>query len=487
MVRTLERHGVRHVFGIPGDHTLPIYAALGESTINHCTTRHEQGAGFMADGYARASGEPGVAIVIGGPGVTNIATAMGEAYTDGVPLLVISAEVPTTDIGAGRDHNHEMKDQHAAASAICAYSECIRCLEQIPEAIDRAFERFSIGRPQSIHLGIPIDILADYGPISIGERPTYRPIAPDSASLIHAAELLRSAQRPIILLGGGARSAQNISPTLAEALGIPVMTTWNGKDAFPNDHPLYVGGGFHLNATLEALADADVVLAVGTQLGRSDFWHAPVALNGAIIRVDIDPGQIHANMPATIGIIADARISIEALADTVGKLERPRAKDRALGLRSQIDAEVNRANSRYKPWLYAVRAGLPANGIVAIDSTLVAYCGFRYLDIPADGTWLYPSAYGTLGYALTAVERGLGLPIIVWNDRGFGTIRQGMEQRGIKPLGVDFAIPDLAALARGFGCAYASPETPTELEMAIRDTLVQSVPTVIEVDDRLAS
>src|SRR5262245_15255159 len=122
VVRSLERWGVRDVFGIPGDHTLPIYAALNRSSITHHIARHEQGAGFMADGYARASGQPGVAIVIAGPGVTNIATAMGEAYADGVPLLVLSAEMPIADIGAGRDHNHEMKDQVGAAGAICAWS-----------------------------------------------------------------------------------------------------------------------------------------------------------------------------------------------------------------------------------------------------------------------------------------------------------------------------------------------------------------------------
>ncbi|SVD76431.1 uncharacterized protein METZ01_LOCUS429285, partial [marine metagenome] len=139
VVQCLEMHGVRHIFGIPGDVTVPIYEALSQSTINHITTRHEQGAGFMADGYARASRHPGIAVVISGPGVTNISTAMGEAYTDSVPLLVFSADVSTTDFGKCADFNHEIRDQQSLAAEICAYSVRIKSIQDIPIAINNAF------------------------------------------------------------------------------------------------------------------------------------------------------------------------------------------------------------------------------------------------------------------------------------------------------------------------------------------------------------
>ena len=392
---------MRHVFGIPGDQTIPIYKALGDSTIDHCTARHEQGAGFMADGYARVSGEPGVAIVIAGPGVTNIATPMGEAYADGIPLLVISAEGPIADIGAARDHNHEMKDQLAAASAICASSERITCLTQIPEAVARAFRTLRTGRPRAMHIGIPVDILSACGPVSLAPIPTYPPAPPDPEPLRQAAELLLQANNPLLLLGGGSRRARSNSLLLAEALGAPVMTTWNAKDAFPNDHPLYVGGGFHFKAAIQALTEADVVLAVGPQLGRSDFWSGPVA-PGSVIRVDIDPGQINANVSAAVGVIGDAGTTMEALLDSLGTIDRSAAHERAARLREQIDAEADVTGARYEAWLRAVRSGLPADSIVAMGSTLVTYLGFRYLDILDGGSWLYPSAYGTLGYALPA-------------------------------------------------------------------------------------
>ena len=519
VVRSLEQHKVRYVFGIPGDHTIPIYKALAASGIRHCTTRHEQGAGFMADGFARASGEPGVAIVIGGPGVTNIATAMGEAYSDGVPLLVISAETPSGDPGAGLDHNHEMKDQRTAVSGICASSERIRSLTQIPEAIARAFQTFRSGRPRSIHTGIPVDLLSACAPVSFESPSPSQPDPPDPNLLSRAAESLGQAHNPILLLGGGSRSARPISIRFAEAWGAPVMTTWNGKDAFPNDHPLYVGGGFHFKSAIDVLATADVVLAVGTQLGRSDFWHAPVQVNGKVIRVDIDPGQINANVSAGVGLIGDAEWTLEALLDAVGTIDRPGAYEQAAQVRKRIDAEADLTGSRYKPWLNAVRVGLPTNSIVAMDSTLLTYLGFRYLDIPDGGSWLYPSAYGTLGYALpaaigarvsqpdrpaavligdggllftcsellTATELGFGLPVVVWNDQGYGCIRMGMQQRGMTPLGVDFTIPDLAALARAFGGTHVRPQTPAEMESEIQNALARSVPTLIEVDDRLAT
>ena len=161
MVRCLEQQGVRHVFGIPGDVTTPIYEALQKSDINHITTRHEQGAGFMADGYARASRKPGIAVVISGPGVTNIATAMGEAYTDSVPLLVLSADVATTSYGKHEDFNHEISDQQSLTAAICAKSIRIQSIKDIPISVNDAFEYFRIRWPQTIHIGIPTDILEE--------------------------------------------------------------------------------------------------------------------------------------------------------------------------------------------------------------------------------------------------------------------------------------------------------------------------------------
>ncbi|MEA2523206.1 MAG: acetolactate synthase large subunit, partial [Thermomicrobiales bacterium] len=516
VVRALEEQGVRHVFGIPGDHTVPIYGALGASSIRHVTVRHEQGAGFIADGYARSSGQPAVAVTIGGPGLTNIATALGEAYADGVPVLVVSADTPTSDLGAGRDYNHEMKDQRAALSAICAWSERVETHAQIPAAIDRAFAGFATGRQRAIHIGIPIDILDTPGSVTSMTPAPRTLVSPDTADVCRAAALLRSAQRPVVLLGGGARGARDAAARLASVLAAPVMTTWSGIDAFPNDHPLWVGAGFHLQAAIDALTSADVVLAVGTQLGRSDFWNGAVELTSTVIRIDLDPTQLNRNATATVGLLGDARLTLDALADEYRAPGTTDGSSRAAKMRHAIDTEADLTGIRYRPWLAAMRRGLPANAAIVADSTLVTYRGFRYLPVPAEGRWLYPNAYGTLGYALpaaigvgiaepgrpagvligdggllftcpellTASEQGLGIPVVVWNDRGYGCIREGMRERGVTPLGVDFVIPNLSALATAFGADYAAPRTPQALEATVREAVAKTTPTLIEIDDR---
>jgi thiamine pyrophosphate-dependent acetolactate synthase large subunit-like protein len=516
VVRSLEQHGVQHVFGIPGDHTIPIYAALGDSTIAHCSVRHEQGAGFMADGYARATGDPGVAIVIGGPGLTNIATALAEANADGVSVLVVSADTPRADRGAGRDHNHELPDQQAAASALCRWSERIDTIPQIPSAIARAFQVFRAGRRGSIHIGVPIDLLDETATFTIPAPEVTEPPAPDPGLIKRAADLLCDARHPLLLLGGGARFASESAVALAEAIDAPIMTSWSGADAFPNEHPLWVGGGFHLNAAREALTSADVVLAIGTQFGRSDFWNEPAHVAGKVIRVDIDPGQLDANITSSIGIVGDATLTMDALSCEIRRNRPSGAATRAQLLRDAIDEEADNGGAPYRPWLSAMRRALPDDAVIAADSTLATYLGFRYLRIPTGGAFLYPNAYGTLGYALpaaigsriaqphrpaavligdggflftcaellTAAEHGLGLPIVVWNDQGYGCIRAGMLDRGVTPLGVDFAIPHLAALAHGLGSNHIRADRPEMLEFAVRDALEQDAPTVIEVDAR---
>jgi acetolactate synthase-1/2/3 large subunit len=516
VVHALERNGVRHVFGIPGDHTLPIYRGLGESSIRHITVRHEQGAGFAADGYGRVSGRPGVAVVVTGPGVSNIATAMGEATTDSAPVLVLSAEVPRADIGAGRDHNHELRDQRALAAGVTRWSERAMDVAAIGPLIDRAFADLATGAPGAIHIGVPIDVLAETGPAEDAAPVRAERPAPDSAAIEAAARALDGAERPLVIVGGGARQAGRAIGALVQRLGAPVLATWNGKGVLGDDHPLSAGGGFHHDAALALLAEADVVLAIGTRLGRSDFWFAPPSVPGRLIRVDIDAAGLTANAAPGIPIHADASLAADALASAIRA--RPPDTERAAAARAAIDAATAVLGARHRPWLAAFREALPPETAIVADSTTVTYVGYRWLPVPAAGRWLYPSSFGTLGYALpaaigarvaepgrpaavligdggflftcpellTAAEQGLPLPVLVWNDRGFGSIRLGMQEAGMEPVGVEFAVPDLASIAAGFGARYAAPGTPAELGRVTREALRHPGPTLIEMDDHLA-
>lgn len=523
LIDCLERQGVRHVFGIPGDVTVPIYAALQRSTLNHITTRHEQGAGFMADGYYRASRKHAVVVVISGPGVTNVATAMGEAYTDSVPLLVFSADVSTNDYGKSADFNHEISDQRSLTDPICAKSIRVESIRDIPTVVNDAFEYLRTHWPRTIHIGIPTNILEESGAIEMQAVRDSIVAGPELGLIRKAATMLGSSAAPIIILGGGSYPARQIMPRLAESINAPVITTMNGKDSFPNDHPLYIGSGFHFSAIIDALNSSDVILAVGTQLGRSDFPITPVANalpqysagEKPLIRVDITPTQLEANISAELALLGDSKVIAESLFELTRKRGRSLLPRRAQGIRKDVDLEASSLGEKYRQWLYAVRESMPPNGVIAIDSTLVAYLGFPFIDIPTEGSWLYPSAFGTLGYALpaaigakfadrsrpaiaiigdggflftcteliTAVENRISLPVVVWNDHGFGTIRQGMISSGIRPLGVDFSIPDLASLAAGFGCLYDNPRSPVELGHCIRRSSKHDRPTIIEVID----
>jgi thiamine pyrophosphate-dependent acetolactate synthase large subunit-like protein len=501
--------------------TVPIYAALDNSAISHITTRHEQGAGFMADGYFRASRKPAVAIVISGPGVTNIATAMGEAYTDSVPLLVISADVSTTEYGKSADFNHEISDQASLTAPICFKSIRIQSIDDIPTVVHDSFRHFRFNWPQPIHIGIPTDILEESRHVKFPSLPQMTRVIPDANQLKKASELIRFAKAPIMILGGGSHNARHLLPKLAGLINAPVLTTMNGKDSFPNDHELYIPAGVTFDAALQALNDSDLIIAVGTQFGRSDFATISATdalprfarLEAPLIRIDITPSQLKVNMPATVELLSDSRLAVEALLADLVDVDKLSYENRADEIRTATYAEAKLTGEKYRPWLKQLRDNISDYGVIAIDSTLVAYLGFPFIDIPATGSWLYPSAFGTLGYALpaaigakiadplrpaiaiigdggflftcteliTAVENNVCLPVVVWNDHGFGTIRQGMQNRGVSPIGVDFSIPSLEHLAKGLGCRYVNPKTPSELGTFIGDSLQHLVPTIIEV------
>jgi acetolactate synthase I/II/III large subunit len=237
LIHLLEAHGVDTVFGIPGVHTVELYRGLASSKIRHVTPRHEQGAGFMADGYARASGKPGVAFVITGPGLTNTITAMGQARADSAPMLVISGVNATDTLGKGFGHLHEMPDQHGMMEKVALSSRRITQAGELPGALADAFALFASARPGPVHIEIPIDVMtlpADgLSPLLANAAPP----APEAGLIGKAAELAAKATRPLILAGGGAKSAEAALRRLAEALDAPVVLTINARGLL-HAHPL---------------------------------------------------------------------------------------------------------------------------------------------------------------------------------------------------------------------------------------------------------
>src|SRR5579863_5036146 len=316
LIEALEAAGVRRVFGIPGVHNLELYRGLEGSSLRHVTGRHEQGLGFMADGYARLSGQPGVCFTISGPGVSNITTALGQAYGDSIPLLVISSQNRRGEAGSGRGFLHELPDQRALAAAVTAASFAIAEPDELPVALAQAFARFTSARPQPVYIEIPLDLLAaDAAGLALPAPSRPAPDA-DPDALAAAGALLATARRTVVLAGGGAIRAAPELRRLVEHLGAPLVMSTNARGMLPPGHALAVPMSPSLEPVRALIAAADVVLAVGTEIGPTDYDMYSVSEfpNPAnLIRIDIEASQLTRNATPQLGLCGDAAQTLRAL------------------------------------------------------------------------------------------------------------------------------------------------------------------------------
>jgi 5-guanidino-2-oxopentanoate decarboxylase len=514
-IALLEAYGVDTVFGIPGVHTLDLYKGLGRSPIRHVLARHEQGAGFMADGYARVTGRPGVVVPITGPGITNAATAIGQAWSDSVPILMLSSENPTTDLGLGRGRLHEIMNQEAVTAPMCAFSATARRPEDVPELIHRAFATFASQRPRPVHVAIPLDVLAAPARFPIEARPLPTRPQPDDAALDRAAKLLDAAERPLIIAGGGAVGAEEPLRAIAERLGAPVLLTIAAKGMLPETHPLCLGSTLPDPSTQQLLAMSDLVLAVGTELSETESWTETLPI-GRMVRVDIDQRQIAGSAyPAEVGIVSDAAPALAGLARRLGGRNRPGGlAEKVAALRSTIDAGTRPLRRKHLTLLETVREAVPEESAIMTDMTQIAYSGNQRYPSARPRTWHHPNGFGTLGWALpaaigaklarpdlpvltvagdagilftvqelsTAADLKLPLPILLWNNDGLGQIRDDMIQRKMPEVGVTpEQNPDYQMLAAAFRCRAVEPRSLREVAEALKEALGADRPTLIEV------
>ncbi len=514
LVRLLEGYGVDIVFGIPGVHTVELYRGLPATRIRHVTPRHEQGAGFMADGYARISGKPGVCFIITGPGMTNILTAMGQAYGDSVPMLVISAVNRTEQLAMGQGRLHELRSQQAVVAGVAGFSHTVLHPGQLPEVLARAFALFASARPRPVHIEIPIDVItAPADDLPLAPRPLPVPPAPDPQAVARAARLLAEARSPLLVIGGGAVAAAAEAVMLAERLDLPVINTVNAKGVLPPGHPLYAGENMAWPPLREALRTADVVLAVGTEFGETEMYPGPEPLrfDGTLIRVDIDPEQLVRGFPAGLPIVSDAGQFLRALL-AVAAAHATDGAARAQALRDRLPPLWWPAVRTHERLLGTVQDALP-DAIMVGDSTEPVYAGNQFFRPQRPRSWFNSSTgYGTLGYALpAAVGAKLAAPdrpvvvlvgdgglqytlpelaaameaqapviVLVWNNRSYGEIKNYMQDKGIPTIGVDLFTPDLLAIARGYGCVAERARDHDHLGLLLREARGRSVTSVIE-------
>jgi 5-guanidino-2-oxopentanoate decarboxylase len=516
-MKLLSAYEVDTVFGMAGTMTVELYRGIASAGIRHVQCRNEQGASLMADGYARATGKPGVCTIIAGPGVTNAATGIAQAYCDSQPMLVLSGACATLTQGKGWGAIHELDDQAAVTAGFTAFSAMIRYPQEVPELVARAYAVFRGSRPRPVHLSLPRDIL----PLPIendwkARRAPSLPM-PDPAAIEEAVERLAQAKRPLILVGGGAVGTRKALTAIAERIGAPVLSTNAGKGILPESHSLSLGCSIVQKPSQEALAAADVVLLVGSEVSAGDHFLPTLDIPGDIIRIDIDPTELTSMYPAAVPIQGDARAAMLALES--GLSSRPSASQRPQGekrvrdiLADNVAAMTDLEKMHARVWTI-LRSVLPPDTIVMGDASQIVYTGSFAMPMEMERCWYYSGTYCSLGVALpmavgakigapnrpviavagdggimftvnelaTAVEERLALPVIVWNNDALNAIVEQMDRQQIPRIGVEPKSPDFLRLAEGLGCYGIRAASADHLVQSLRRALAADRPTLIEV------
>ena len=426
VIKLLEQYGVDTLFGIPGVHTLDFCRGLNISNIKHVQARNEQSAGFMADGYARASGRPGVALVISGPGVTNALTAIGQAYADSIPVLLLSADAESHSLGKGWGYLHEVPSLTGTTEPLTALAATAMSPEDVPELLAKAFSIFASERPRPVHIAIPIDVLAmpvesEWQAVNLPERPVA-----SAQNIATACEMLKQARKPLICVGGGAWRAGNAITLIAEKLGAAVIASTAGKGIIDDNHPLSLSAGRVRVETCDYVKSADVVLAIGTELSPVDNFACDLEFDGRLIRVDVDARKMNDLYPADLALIADAGHASDAICRGLGDDVTPRQQtfEEVAAMRQSFRENVGVRESRHCIALDVLREILPDNTVVMTDICQLAYTGAFAFNVSGPRLWNYPAGYCTLGCGLPdAIGAKLALPdtpvICFAGDGGF--------------------------------------------------------------------
>ncbi len=527
LVRALERAGVETVFGIPGGACLPVYDALHDSQIRHVLMRHEAAAGHAAEGYARATGQPGVAIGTSGPGATNLVTPIADASMDSVPTLFITGQVKTTLRGTDA---FQEADVIGITQPIVKHSFAVERPDDVAQAVRDALHIATTGRPGPVLIDLPSDVAASPArdatrePYLPGHRPRARP---NGRQVRWAAEAVAAARRPVLYAGGGvvhAGGADELT-TLARVAGLPVTTTLMALGAFPASDPQWLGMlGMHGTRVANwAMDEADLIVAVGARFDdRVTGSLEHFAPHAKIVHIDIDATEIGKNVPVHIPIVGDAKLALEALARRLEALRPDPGRlaewwGRIDGWRSAHPAREPEAFDGCvapETALDALAAQL-GDALVTTDVGQHQMWAANRLAFQAPRRWITSGGLGTMGFGLpaalgaqaarpeatvwcvsgegsflmnvqelaTAVEEELPVKVLLLDNASLGMVRQQQDlfwggRRKAVQLG---ASPDWELLAQAFGVAARSIGDPDEVEDALAETLAEEGPALLHV------
>ena len=509
----LKDRGTEVIFGIPGVHNVEMYRGIEEAGITHVLARHEQGAGFMADGYARATGKVGVCYLITGPGFLNALTPLGQAWSDSSSVLAICS---CLDEAAGRRGQlHQMRDQVGAGATVCDWSEVALTADAAYRLVDRALGQFGSARkrPKAVH--VPIGLagsFADPAP-EAGIAPRLPQVRPEDVAAV--AEWLLGAKRPLFIFGGGAVAGAEAARRLVALTGAAHFQSYAGRGVVPDDAPTSFGATLSRPGSADEIAKADLVIVVGCELAEVDLWRADLGHKAPLVRVDIDPEAVNETVRPDLALVGDAAGFLSDLLDMVEPHARPGAWSAAeiQATRARFRVEAGAERPGIAEICAALAPAMPADLAVFSDMTQFAYVAKEVWPMDRPGRWLHPTGFGTLGWALpaaiggkvglgddpvlciagdygfqytlpelgVAVELGLSLPILLWDNGKLKEIEDSMIESQIAPNAVVAQNPDFGALARAYGARAVAPGSVEDLLSAVLEGFAAEGPTVIHV------
>ena len=522
LVKSLMREGVEVVFGIPGIQIYGIVAALrDEPSIRMITTRHEQATTYMADGYARASGKPGVALVVPGAGVYNAASGLTNAYSRSTPVLLIAGQVPRAAMGRNIGAVHEIADQPGAVRSVTKWQRQALRPRAVPDAVFEAFRQMRTGRPRPVLIEIPPDAGVEREEVVLRDPARVTRIVPSREDLELAAKAIANSRLPLIYAGGGvARSdAEQALVRLAEATNIPVITSSGGKGTIPDNHPLSYGSCFspraerqEMNQLYEVMQSADVVIGIGARFSLGN----PAGERSTLININIDDTELTRVQANTIPLHGDARATIEALLPVLveaGAADRPSPVEAVAAARKLIAYyDIDLHEPQY-PVIEALRRGIPEDAFIVWDVTQFGYYARTHYQVNHPKTYIDSGYSFNLGYAFptalgvkvaqpdrpvvcmvgdggfmfnaselsTAMRYGINVVTVVFRNDSYGNVARDLETAFDGTYETDLHNPDFVKFAESFGAVAMRAEGPMELETLIPQALERQAPVVIDV------
>jgi acetolactate synthase-1/2/3 large subunit len=512
VVRSVLRQGVDTVFGLPGAQTYGLFDALQRAgdRLRVVCPRHEQTAGYMAFGYAKSTGRVGVYTVVPGPGLLNSTAALCSAYGASTPVVCVTGQVPSGFIGSGKGHLHELPDQLQTMRTLTKWAARMDSPAEAPALVAEAFRQAASGRPRPVALEMAWDVFDLVEPVELVQPAgPDRPAPPDADAIEQAASLLRSAEKPMVMVGGGAVGAAAEVLELAELVQAPVVSFRSGRGIVPDDHYL----GFTCAAGFELWPETDVLVGIGTRLELQWFRWPDQPAELKIVTVDIDPEQVE-RIDAAVAVVGDAAESTRALVAALADAPPRRSRREELEAAKEASRAAIQKAQPHIEYLAAIRDVLPRDGFLVEEICQAGFVSYFGFPVYEPRTLVTCGYQGTLGFGFptalgvkvanpgrqvvsitgdggfqfglpelaTAVQHDIGLVTIVFNNNAYGNVLRDQRQRyGGRVLGAELRNPDFVALAGSYGVPARRARTPAELRGALEQALAEGAPAVIEV------